>query len=59
MTAFKTVFIAGAPFTAVPVTFTFANPETPLFVTYHYPQVTLTSLTQGETLSYVRLSLTI
>lgn len=56
MTAHKTVFIAGTAFSADPIIFTFANPETPLFLTYHYPQVTLTSLTEQEVLTYVCLS---
>ena len=53
-TAYKTVFIQGTSFTADPIIFTFANPETPLAITYEYHQVTLTSLTAGETLTYVR-----
>ena len=54
MTAFKSVFIAGVEFTADPTIFTFVNPESPLFITYHYPEVTLTSLTVGQTLTFVR-----
>ena len=53
-TAYETVIIAGATFTASPpITFTFANPETDLFITHHYPDVTLTSLTEGEELVFV------
>jgi hypothetical protein len=53
MTAFALVEIAGTPFSADPVTMTFADPSTPLYITYQFPSVTLTSLTPLETLHFV------
>ena len=53
MTAFALVYIAGTPFTANPVTLTFADPSTPLYITYQFPDVTVTSLTPLETLTFV------
>jgi hypothetical protein len=50
---FKSVFIQDEIFTADPQTISFGNPETPLTVLYQYHQVTLTSLTAGETLTFV------
>jgi hypothetical protein len=56
-TAYETAIIDGTIFTASPAaTFIFVNPESYLFVTQHYPDVTLTSLTEGEVLTFVRSS---
>jgi hypothetical protein len=55
MTALATVFIGGTEFTANSVLFTFYNfsaSPTPLFLTYDFPQVTLTSLTPGEVITW-------
>jgi len=57
MTAFALVYIAGTPFTANPVTLTFVDPSTPLYITYQFPAVTLTSLTPLETLTFVHQGL--
>jgi len=59
MTAFALVDIAGTLFTADMVTMTFADPSTPLYITYSFPSVTLTSLTPLETLSFVSAVLNI
>jgi hypothetical protein len=56
MTAFALVNIAGTQFTANPVLMTFADPSTPLYITYQFPSVTLTSLTPLQTLLFVKLS---
>jgi hypothetical protein len=54
-TAYETAIIDGTTFTASPpATFTFVNPESYLFVTQYYPEVTLTSLTQGEVLTFTQ-----
>jgi hypothetical protein len=55
MTALATVFIGGTEFTANSVLFTFYNfsaSPTPIFLTYDFPQVTLTSLTPGEVITW-------
>jgi len=52
MTAQDTIFINGTAFSAEPNTFTFAT-SSPMFVTYNYPEVTITSLQQFETLYIV------
>jgi hypothetical protein len=54
MTGTVTAFISGLEFIAIPVTFTFADPETPIVVTYEFPSVTLSSLSPLETLTFVR-----
>jgi hypothetical protein len=56
-TVTKTVVIDGTAFTASAITITFANPETPLGIVFHYPQVTLTSLHAGQAITYVRTHL--
>jgi hypothetical protein len=53
MTAFALVDVAGTGFTADPVTITFADPSTPLYITYHFPSVTMTSLSPMGTLYFV------
>jgi hypothetical protein len=53
-----TLFAGGTQFTANTVEFTFYNitaTPTPIFVTYDFPQVTLTSFTPGEVLTWVDL----
>ena len=52
MTAQDTVHINGTAFTAEPNTYTFAT-SSPMFVIYNYPDVTITSLQQFETLYIV------
>ena len=53
MTATQSVSINNDLFTADLVTFTFSDPNQPLFVTFQYPEVTITSLTASETLIFV------
>jgi hypothetical protein len=53
VTALRTIYISGSEFTAPPKIVTFANPQTPLSVTHHFSDITLTSLSVGETLTYV------
>ena len=53
VTAYQTVYIHVTVFTADPIIFTFANPETPLAITHTYHEVTLTSLSAGEVLTFV------
>jgi hypothetical protein len=49
----KTAIIDGTFFTAAPVSFTFIEPEAPIFLTHVYSGATLTSLTAGEVIGYV------
>ena len=59
MTASQSVFIHGGLFTADLVTFTFRNPSQLLFLIFQYPDVTITSLTASETLTFVHPFFTI
>ena len=52
-TQLKTAIIDDKLFTANPVICTFGTPETPIIVTHVYPSVTLTSLTEGQVVTYV------
>jgi len=55
VTMLATLFAGGTQFTANTVEFTFYNitaTPTPIFVTYDFPQVTLTSFTPGEVLTW-------
>jgi hypothetical protein len=56
MTAMATVYFSDTSFTADPITFQFANPETPLLLEWQYPSVTITSFTPLETLIFVSIS---
>jgi len=53
MTASQSVSIHGGLFTAELAIFTFHKPEQPLFVTFYYLEVTITSLNASETLTFV------
>jgi hypothetical protein len=53
MTATAQALIAGNVFSADLVTYTFLNPSQPLVVTWHYPEVTLSSLTPLESITFV------
>ena len=54
ITALGTAVVSGQAFTAQPMTITFVNPATAIFITYSYPSVTITSLTQLQPLTVVR-----
>ena len=56
-TALRSVFISASVFTASPIVFTYANPQTPIFITHNFPDVTLTSLSVGEIVTYVCIPL--
>lgn len=53
ITAMATAIIGGTDFPANPITFAFASPAAPLILSWEYPDVTLTSLTPLETLTFV------
>jgi len=56
VTALATVYIGGSAFEANPITFSFYNftaTPLPLFITYNFPQVTLTSLKPGDQVTFV------
>jgi hypothetical protein len=53
MTVSQTAFIQDTAFTADLVTYTFSDPSQPLLLIFHYPDVTVTSLTPFETFSVV------
>jgi hypothetical protein len=53
MTALETLVVGGKTFFADPITFTFTLPEAPLFYTYQYPSVTITSFVPLETITRV------
>ena len=56
VTALATLFVGAAQFTASPYVFTFYNitaTPTPIFVTYDFPEVTLTSFHPGEEITWV------
>ena len=53
MTASQTIDINGTAFTANLVTYTFPTSFQPFLLTYEYPEVTVTSLQQFETLFIV------
>ena len=56
VTALATVYISGSTFVANPISFSFYNftaTRTPIFVTYHFPKVTLTSLKPGDEVTFV------
>ena len=55
MSATAAVFIDEIRYLAEPITYTFDAPATVLYVTFHYPGVTLSTLTPGEVLLFVRL----
>lgn len=60
MTATQEVYIDGTEFNAELLTFTFPNPSVaPVFVTFRYPKVTITSLTPLQTLTIVSATLII
>lgn len=56
MTVTGFVTIAGAPFQAEPLTYTFPSPSQPLEITLTYPQISLASLNSGELLTFVKNS---
>jgi hypothetical protein len=53
MTASQSVYIHGGLFVADFATFTFADTDEEMLVTFSYPQVTITSLSASETLTFV------
>jgi len=53
VTGLITADIDGTFFTAQPETFAFKDPPAPLIVTYTFPSVTITSVSQGQTLLFV------
>jgi hypothetical protein len=53
LTVFATVTILDVAFFADPVTHTLFEPSQDPLITFHYPSVTLTSLTPGEVLFFV------
>ena len=53
VTGFITADIDGTLFTAQPETFTFKDPPDLVVVTYTFPSVTITSVSQGQTLLFV------
>lgn len=56
MTAAQTLVVDGSLFEAIPVTFDFDPAATATFITHNFPDVTLTSFTAGQTLSFVHAS---
>lgn len=56
VTALATLFVGASQFTASPNVFTFYNitaTPTPIFITYNFPEVTLTSFHPGEEITWV------
>jgi hypothetical protein len=56
VTALATLFVGASQFTANPNVFTFYNitaTPTPIFITFNFPQVTLTSFQPGEEITWV------
>jgi len=57
VTAIGTALVGGKEFTAPGISFAFANPQTPLFITYTYSSLTIDSLTALEAFTIVRVQL--
>lgn len=48
-----TLYLDGTAIYASPLTYGFPSPSAPFTVTYHFPDVTITSLRASETVLYV------
>ena len=53
MTQSVTLVVEGLPFYAPAITYSFPTPSAPFYVTYNFPDVTITSLKASETVVYV------
>jgi hypothetical protein len=53
VTAIATVLVDGTTFTANEIKLAFASPDTPIEITYNFPNVTLASVTPGEIIEFV------